>query len=308
MQNNEYELAIELFDMAISVGENLSIAYNNKGVALLRLGRCNESIKYLEMAITVNQTKPDSYINLALAQLCDGERDAAYQTLNRGIDYSDNHSGIILMRATMRAENSLYADAIMDYNRLLSADPHNSDLWYELSNLLFTIQDYEGAYKAIQNATNLSRDDPTLFFNQGVIEEKLAQFRMSLESYDKSIHLDPSNIKPYFNKGAIYWNHNRLNESAEAFSMVVKLDPSYSEGWFFLGLSQKELGLVNESKKSFSMAASLNPNNKMYRAYAERYQSLHDDMKTRPIPVSLIHVVISIGLLLIWVGKNQNPK
>ena len=306
MQNEDYERAIESFEKAISEGMDLSVAYNNKGVALLRLGRCNESISSLDTAITMNQANPDSYINLALAQLCDGHRDAAYQTLERGGHYSENNSGILLMRAKMGVEDSLYEGAIDDYSRLLDFEPDNADLWYELSNLRFALNDYQGAYEAIQNATNLSRDDPIMYYNKGVIEEQLAQFRKALASYEMSINLDPSNIKPYFNIGAIYWNHYRLNESVKAFSTVVELDPSFSEGWFFLGLAQKELGLLNESTSSFTKAASLNPSNKMYTAYAERYGSLPADMKTRPIPVSMINIVTILLLLLVWSGKNYH--
>jgi len=185
MQNSDYELAIEHFNQAISEGMDLSVAYNNKGVALLRLGQCNESVKSLDIALTGNTKQPDTYINLALAQLCDGYRDAAYKTLNEGIRSSDDHTGVLLMRAMMRVEDSRYADAIEDYNSLLSKDPDNADLWYDLSNLLFEMKDYPGAYKAIQNAINLSRDDPVLYYNQGVIEEQHAQLRDALASYER---------------------------------------------------------------------------------------------------------------------------
>jgi tetratricopeptide (TPR) repeat protein len=173
------------------------------------------------------------------------------------------------------------------------------------------MNDYPAAYDAIKNASNFSSvQDITVRFNQGVIEERLLKYKDAVDSYNAVLEMDPANVKALFNKGSIYWNHYRLNESLEAYNQVVSIDPEFSDAWFYRGLVLKELNQINESAESFIHAADLKPQDRMYRAYADRYaQMLSGGVNPRPtfpIPLSWsVPVTLILGLLFVWKKKDQ---
>ena len=61
--SQQYEKAIQLYDEAIGVNPNYSLAYSNKGISLDELGRKNEAIKCYDRAITINPRFVDAYVN-----------------------------------------------------------------------------------------------------------------------------------------------------------------------------------------------------------------------------------------------------
>jgi tetratricopeptide (TPR) repeat protein len=294
LQGGQYTESITLFNKAIQEGTDLNTAYNNRGVAELRLGMCNESILSFNSALQLNNSNPNSYHNLALAQKCSGDRTGAYDSIEKGLNRSPTHPGLLMTRGIMECEDGAYQKGLDSLNQSIVNDPNNAAAYYEKSNVLFMLNDFSGAYDAILEASNISPDDLTYLFNRGVTEERLQLYRNALETYDQVLTRDPSHIKALSNKASIYWIHNRFNESLEAFTKVTEIDPSRSEAWYFRGLSEKSLGLINESSESFRMAATLEPGNREYRAYADHYESLPSKQQRRPIPFSPFLPVIAL--------------
>lgn len=311
MVQEDYTTALYDFDQAIQFNEDLAVAYNNKGVALLRLGRCNESIISLEKASILNPKDSNQLLNLALAYECSGDRDTAYTLIDSAINSSNTTSTLWTIRASLLLQDGLYADALSSVNTALEQNSSDPEAWYQKSLILTQMNDYPAAYIAIKNASNLSSvQDITVRFNQGVIEERLLKYKDAIDSYNAVLEMDPTNVKALFNKGSIYWNHYRLNESLEAYNQVVSINPEFSDAWFYRGLVLKELDNINESAKSFINAAKLKPQDRMYQAYADRYaKMMSGGINTRPtfpIPLSWsVPVTIILGLLFVLRKRDQ---
>ena len=120
-RRGEYELALKAMDKAIELKPDFADAWNNRGVALDKLGRHEEALEAFDKAI---ELKPD---------------------------YSDawNNSGVTL------DELGRYDEALKAYDKAIELKPDFAVAWYNKARSYSLIGDKENALKNLSKAIDL---------------------------------------------------------------------------------------------------------------------------------------------------------
>ena len=301
IESGDYESALVLYDNLIFTNPYNASFYNNKGVVQYRLGRCDESVKTLESARSLDPDDINILMNLVFSEVCIGNFTKAEELLDDGMKNYQNHAGLWLARGIIKRQKGDLTGAISDINHSIRLEPKNPELWYEYAKSTALTGDIDEALQQILVAENLSSNDTAIMYYHGVLEEQKGLFRDAIATYDRVISSDPNNTWAWFSKGSIYWNHYRLNESIASYEKVIALDPNMSKAWFFRGLAYKELQQYNISGSSFERAALLEPDNKYYRAYYDRYTSYSGEssewVEKRAI-LSAFFVLLSLFMII----------
>jgi len=310
MQNNNYESAISQFDVVLQKSPKSLIAFNNKAVALYRLGRCKEAGDTIEIGLQHYPNDSGLLLNDLLISICINDNARIKDRLEQLSVHSGDDAILWYTIGLVYRDMGNYSASLQAFDRAINLNLTYGDAWAEKASVLTRIEKYDDAYQTIQQAITLNPDDNSLLYNRGVILERLGKFREALDTYNIVTDRDPSHYKAFFNKGSIYWNHYRLNESLNAFENTIRANPNLSDAWFFKGLTLKELGRINESANAFTKAAELSPKNTMYQAYAQRYKNYDNSSLSRKgiIPFPWLSLILSIGLSAIIFNYNNRKK
>ncbi len=85
-QSGNYELAIDNFNMAISLNKNLASAYNGKGSALCKKEMYDDALKEFNNAIEANTNYGDAYVNRGITKEYLGDYDGACNDYKKGVE------------------------------------------------------------------------------------------------------------------------------------------------------------------------------------------------------------------------------
>jgi len=83
----QYESAAEYFEMAMAGMRDSISLRNNYAVALLRLGRFEESREHLNWLVTRHPNVPESYFNMAITYVYDNDAASALEWIRRGSEH-----------------------------------------------------------------------------------------------------------------------------------------------------------------------------------------------------------------------------
>ncbi|MDP8219422.1 MAG: tetratricopeptide repeat protein, partial [Candidatus Theseobacter exili] len=87
------------------------------------------------------------------------------------------------------------------------------------------------------------------------------QFDQAIDEYEKTIKLDPRNVKAQYNLGVIYKNRKLYDKAIQQFNEAKRISPKYSKAYYSLGDIYRLKGKYDFAIQEFKKAALFNPKN-----------------------------------------------
>ena len=159
-----------LFEHALTVNPNSSIAHNNLGVEFYKQRRYEEAFKHFKRAVALNPGHDAAYVNLGVLAAMKNDQGAALEYYSKALERNPAHGRAHNNMANAYVKTGRYEEAMKHYNKALSLVP-------ELA--------------------------PGIYFNMGVLYEQQGQTKEALDYYVKAFRLNP-------NFGEAQENHQRL--------------------------------------------------------------------------------------------------
>jgi tetratricopeptide (TPR) repeat protein len=107
----QYEEAAEIFDKVISTNPEITEAWNNRGVALYRMGRIDEAIESYDKSLALDGNNLDALRNKGLALRSAGRLQEALEcydrVINAGGEPQDLESRAVVLTGMGRLEEAL---------------------------------------------------------------------------------------------------------------------------------------------------------------------------------------------------------
>jgi tetratricopeptide (TPR) repeat protein len=134
----------------------------------------------------------------------------------------------------------------------------------DVVNLIFGLEkyfsnDYSGALVYFTNVSEKSINSD-IYVYIGYSQLNLNLLNESLESYNKSLSLNPNNEYALNDIGIIYQSQGKYNDSIKYFDESIGINPNYPASWSNKGVSLFRLGKYDESEKCFDKALEIDPN------------------------------------------------
>jgi tetratricopeptide (TPR) repeat protein len=164
--------------------------------------------------------------------------------------------------------------ALPYFEKAVESDSNYAEAWAQTGFCNEKLGKHAEALEASKKAVNL-RPSAESFFNIGLANFYLKQYKDAAEAYRQSIKLDPYNAADaYYALGLVYRDWGKADEEIQAYKAAIRLRPDYTVAYERLGSRYLRSKKFNEAVEIFRQLAALKPGdanapNNMGEAYFE---------------------------------------
>jgi tetratricopeptide (TPR) repeat protein len=258
--NGDLKLAITNFREALRVNPDLYGAWQDLGVAYLKLKSWPEAVESFSELVRRQPDSPEAAYFHALTLFnshrdTDAEREVRRALrLDAGSAEASTLLGIILFTRGGAAVEA--RDALAQATAL---DPGNFDAFYYLGRVQGDMKDYTGATANLRTAVKLDPRHQFARFLLGYALEMTGQFDAALGEYEALVKIDSNSAVGQMGLGAIALKQARIEEAITTLQRAVSLDPSIFEAQWSLGRALVLAKRDSEAIDAFSRAIQIAP-------------------------------------------------
>lgn len=149
--------------------------------------------------------------------------------------------------------------ALPYFEKAVEADGNYAEAWAQTGFCKEKLGRHAEAIEASKKAVIL-RPSSESYFNIGLANYYLKQYREAGDAYRQAIRLDPYNAADaYYALGLVYRDWGRADEEIQAYKQAIRLRPDYTSAYERLGSRYFRLKKYAESVEIFKQLASLKP-------------------------------------------------
>ena len=245
-RNDSHEEALQAFDKAIEINQSYAFAWGGKGYVLYNMGRYDDAIAAWDRAI---ELEPDEFYSGSKWEMKGkvleilGRNDESAQAYERALELADK--------------------AVTEYKT--STDLNLSAAWGFKGQLLDDQGRYVEALEAVANSSKANPEDAFAWVVMGdILADRLGRYNESIESYNKSLEIDPKNIGALRGEGYALASLGRYEEALEYYNRALEIDSRFARAWQGLGDALRNMGMYNESIQAYDRAIAEMPQQPQY--------------------------------------------
>lgn len=154
-----------------------------------------------------------------------------------------------------------YDNAVDAYSKALVYAPSNPSILLARAQLEFLKKDNQSAKKYVNEALKMKGDYLDAIFTMAQIETSEGNLPGAIKQAEYAATLYPNDPSVFFQLGLLRYNNNEFSGAVSAFETSVVLNPSYFNARYFLGLSYSKVGRNSDAKIQFDILNKYIPNN-----------------------------------------------
>ena len=186
----EEELNSIKVDEASGSGNDLAVAWNNKGLSFNSQGKNDEALKAYDEAIRLNPNYVEAYCN------------------------KGNNLGL---------HQHKYDDAIQAFDKAIQLNPNYAEAWHYKGLALNMKGKSDEAIKAFDEAVRLNPKYADPLVGKGIALNSQGKYGEAIKAFDEAIGLDPNNAIAYYAKGTVLKAIGRTSEANAAKAKAHEL-------------------------------------------------------------------------------------
>ena len=203
-----------------------------KGLDLQKKGKIDESLKYYQQALLIDDKNPQLLFLIGNAYLQKNNFIDSIAFFKKTINLDRNNVGAYNNLGGALQILKKYEKAIDIYKKLLLIKPNFSDGYNNIGTCLAHLKDYNNASKHFEKAISLNPKDYVAYNNIGLIEKEFSNFDKALESFKKSIEINQNYYLALNNLGNTYLEIKNYELAKKYYKKLYEIYPDYE---FILG-------------------------------------------------------------------------
>ena len=268
-QRGQAQSAIDLIGQAIAINDAVPFFHNNRGLALVALGRIDDAAAHYERALALKADYVEALSNLGNLRLMQGRAEDAIALHKRALahnpDYAEGQMnlGNALREegkpgeAVARYERAIalrpdYAEALSNlgnalhdlgklgearasYERALTLRPDFAEACGNLGNVLHEAGEIDAAITQLERAIALRPDYAEAQNGLGLVLDKKGEYDKAIACFERALALQPRDVEILNNLGAALQNSGRFDDAIARYEQALALRPDYVEARKNLG-------------------------------------------------------------------------
>src|SRR6266498_5249733 len=149
--------------------------------------------------------------------------------------------------------------ALPYFEKAVESDGNYAEAWAQTGFCKEKLGRHAEAIEASKKAVGL-RASSESYFNIGLANYYLKQYREAVEAYRQAIRLDPYNsADAHYAQGLVYRDWGRSEDEIQAYKQAIKLKPDYTSAYERLGARYLRSKKYAEAIETFKQLSSLKP-------------------------------------------------
>jgi tetratricopeptide (TPR) repeat protein len=154
-------------------------------------------------------------------------------------------------------EEGDYDRAVVEYDRLLRADPENVTYLRDRAATQLLRGGYDYAIRDYDRLLKVNETDADLYYNRGCAQLAAGRLQEALSDFTKSISLNETYSLAYNNRGATYARLGQFDRAIADFSKAIEIEPSNRLAYRNRGMAYKKLGELRKAEADMQVMAKL---------------------------------------------------
>jgi Flp pilus assembly protein TadD len=172
---------------------------------------------------------------------------------------------------------------------------------------LSNLGQYADAVAAYDKAVSLQPDNADIWNYRGIALANLGLYSEAVTSYDKAVSLRPVYTDAWNNRGVALRELGRYADAIVSYDKAIASSPGYADAWLNRGVALDYLGRYDEAIASYDKALALQPD--YTTALENRKISLAKKSPFSPATIGiLVFVLMIIFGTVYWYTKSRSPS
>jgi protein O-GlcNAc transferase len=261
LQMGRFERGVEIIKRAVSVNDTSPIAFNNLAKGLKDLGRFDEAIVHFERAIALAPNFADAEFNYGTALHLMNRSEEALFHFEKAIALNPKFIVALNNRGLALAKLKQFTEALAAYDKALAIQPNFADAHNNRGNALKALMRFDDALMSFDRAIAARPDSAEAHCNRGNALLELERFDDAAAAFDRAIALRPHFAEAHRGRGVALANLNRFDEGIASFDRALAIEPRYVDAWISRAETLFTCNRNDEAVASAQAASDLDPDN-----------------------------------------------
>ncbi len=186
---------LTLFEHALKITKNNTIAENNYGCAFLAEKRLNEAVLHFNNSLLLNPLYTNARNNLGNAFMLQGKFKEAIECFNSVLQQAGDSAKIHYQLGVAMSEQGQFDDAVKHLAKAIKLDPMYPDAQNRIGAILTVTGKSEEAIGYLKEAVRINPDEMEAYANLGMAYEQLGQYENAIKNWTKALELSPNSIE-----------------------------------------------------------------------------------------------------------------
>jgi tetratricopeptide (TPR) repeat protein len=313
--SRRYQEAREAFQNVVRINPNFETGWYNLGGTLRILNRQNEALEAYKQAVAIKDDYAAAHREIGRILQATGDSKGAINAFSKALQYSNDFPTLCeLAAAHGHAGNFVEAESI--FARALQINSKDAQTNYNMAVVKLELRKYDEALSFAKNAVDNSPANAIYIYTMGLACEKMGAPELAINSYQRSISLDPKYMRPRINLGSIYLSSGKYDDAIACLSEAYTIEPANFE-------VNNNLGAVYAKKENWSYsivhyerALTSNPNDPTVRFnLARAYAGAGEIEKAQSSYQALLRIapdnwdaMFELGMTCVTLGQNNEAK
>jgi len=272
--NGDFIGAIASYDRALEIKPDKHEAWDNRGFALVNLGRLEEAIASYDRALEIKPDFHQAWNNRGIALHKLGRFEQAIASYDRALEFKPDFHQAWINRGVALGNLGRFEEAIASYDRALEIKPDLHQAWYNRGVALYNLGRFEEAIASYDRALEFKPDKHEAWTNRGVALYNLGRFEQAIASYDRALEIKPDYHLAWNNRGFALGNLGRFEQAIAFYDRALEIKPDFHLAWDNRGIALANLGRLAEAIASYDRALEIKPD--YHEAWGNRGIALAD--------------------------------
>ncbi len=232
------------------------MAYNNLAGIYFEQRKFDQSLDYLNKALSLNPNLPEAYTGRGMIYSEANQFDRALAEFNHALQLKPYFVGSSIQRGRTYLKMQEYHRAIADFDVALQAVHvpevyrYRGFAYARIGQWEAAFQDWEAAIRQFPEYADVYEDRGTLYLQRGNLEPALADL-------SKAISLGSLSMQAYYNRGITHAQMKQLDAAIADFTKALELEPNAAFVYIGRGQSYWQQRLAPEACQDWKQACDL---------------------------------------------------
>ncbi|KAK5895563.1 hypothetical protein CgunFtcFv8_009246 [Champsocephalus gunnari] len=267
-EQKRFAEAKEVYLEGIEKCPDSSDLHNNYGVFLVDTGEGELAAAHYQQAVRLKPAHYVAMVNLGRLLRSSNENTEAESWYKRALQVT-RKVDILTPLGALYYNTGRYNEALQVYSEAAALQPHSTDIWLALAQVLAMAGRSKEAEKMTLDI--ISRDSGCIecYRLLSAIYSKRGNYTQALAALDRALQQSPSDVtvraELYFSKGNQFREMNQLDRAFQSYKLAVELKPDQSQAWMNMGGIQHIKGDYAAARMYYQRALLLNPGSKLLK-------------------------------------------
>jgi tetratricopeptide (TPR) repeat protein len=188
-----------------------------------------------------------------------GQPDQAIEWIARAVRIAPEAEHVAALGMALQRSGKL-EDALKAYDKAISLQPDNAELWKDLATVLVNLNRLDEAFLGLQHALKLRPRYVDAANLCGLLLYRSGRYSEALDHFNLSIETEPSQADALHLRALVYMNLGRLEQAEADNRASLQLNPADADTHNNLGTVLQKLGRYQDSIEGYDRAIALRPN------------------------------------------------